>query len=270
MSFKVIKRIISLCFTPLHFGVGQGRGSNIIKKYLRKLVFLFTYHLYVKPGRRETTFYKLDGFKFIIYPSVFNPHYSVSSKVFAEFIKSLELNGKTVLDMGCGSGIVSIIAASKGAACTAVDVNPMAVKSAVENAKKNGFEDKIKVIESDLFGNPCLSPSSLAMGGGPQIGGGGAGLSFDIIFFNPPYYKGTAKNNFEAAFKGGENLEVIGLFLAESINYLKKDGYIYLIISSDLGMDEFKKIVNLQLFKFEIVQIIKKFFETFFIIRLFN
>lgn len=228
--------------------------NNIIKKYLRKLVFLFTYYLYIKPNLKKVSYIRIENFRFIVYPTVLSPGYSVSSKVLALFIQNMDnLSGKKVLDMGCGTGIAGIFAASKGANCTAVDINPMAVKAASENADKNGFKDKIKIIESNLFENPHFNDSK-----------------FDIIFFNPPYYPGKPKNNFEAAFKGGENYDVIHRFLRESLNYLKKDGVIYIIVSSDMGISTFEEIVNLYDMKHEIAAKIEKFFETFYIVKFVN
>jgi len=59
-------------------------------------------------------------------------------------IKALEKhldNGMTVLDLGCGSGILSIISLLLGANhATAVDIDENAVKIAVENAEKNDID----------------------------------------------------------------------------------------------------------------------------------
>lgn len=59
-------------------------------------------------------------------------------------IKALEKhldNGMTVLDLGCGSGILSIISLLLGADhATAVDIDENAVKIAVENAQKNNID----------------------------------------------------------------------------------------------------------------------------------
>ncbi len=59
-------------------------------------------------------------------------------------IKALEKhldNGMTVLDLGCGSGILSIISLLLGAEhATAVDIDENAVKIAVENAEKNNID----------------------------------------------------------------------------------------------------------------------------------
>ncbi|HVB14361.1 MAG TPA: 50S ribosomal protein L11 methyltransferase [Candidatus Dormibacteraeota bacterium] len=48
--------------------------------------------------------------------------------------------GDRVLDMGTGSGVNAIRAASKGVAVVAVDINPHAVDAARLNAERNGSE----------------------------------------------------------------------------------------------------------------------------------
>jgi ribosomal protein L11 methyltransferase len=56
-----------------------------------------------------------------------------------------------VLDLGCGSGILSIGAAKMGAAhILACDTDPIAVRSTIENATANGVEGKISVEEGSL------------------------------------------------------------------------------------------------------------------------
>lgn len=60
--------------------------------------------------------------------------------------------GKTVLDLGCGSGILSVASLLLGAEnATGVDIDKLAVKTAKENGEINGFgEDKLKVIHGNL------------------------------------------------------------------------------------------------------------------------
>ena len=60
--------------------------------------------------------------------------------------------GESVLDVGCGSGILSICAAKLGASlCRAYDIDPVAVKVARENVIADGLDGKIKVGVSDLL-----------------------------------------------------------------------------------------------------------------------
>jgi methylase of polypeptide subunit release factors len=54
--------------------------------------------------------------------------------------------GERVLELGCGSGLLSIAAAKMGAgSVVSVDIDPRALDSAVENARLNGFSDRIDV-----------------------------------------------------------------------------------------------------------------------------
>ena len=72
-----------------------------------------------------------------------------------------------VLDMGTGSGVNGILAATKGARVVAVDVNPYALDAARANADRNGVADRVDVRESDVFA--------------------GVDGVFDLIVFDPPY-----------------------------------------------------------------------------------
>ncbi len=59
--------------------------------------------------------------------------------------------GATVLDAGCGSGILSLIAAQLGASrVLGVDIDPIAVAAARENVTRNGVADVIEITEGSL------------------------------------------------------------------------------------------------------------------------
>lgn len=56
-----------------------------------------------------------------------------------------------VLDLGCGSGILSVIAAKLGAAhVDAIDIDPVAVKVATDNCGINGVLDRVIPIRGEL------------------------------------------------------------------------------------------------------------------------
>ncbi|WP_438446204.1 50S ribosomal protein L11 methyltransferase [Gorillibacterium sp. sgz5001074] len=60
--------------------------------------------------------------------------------------------GDEVIDVGTGSGILSIAAAKLGAKhVLALDLDPVAVSSATENTRLNGLEEQITVVLSDLL-----------------------------------------------------------------------------------------------------------------------
>lgn len=59
--------------------------------------------------------------------------------------------GDDVLDVGCGTGILSIVASKLGAKdIMAVDIDPEAIDSTRRNSVINGCEDRIKVVHGDL------------------------------------------------------------------------------------------------------------------------
>jgi len=56
-----------------------------------------------------------------------------------KWLEQIDLNGKTVLDFGCGSGILSVAALKLGAAwVNAVDIDLQAVTATRQNAARNG------------------------------------------------------------------------------------------------------------------------------------
>ncbi|MCA2016993.1 50S ribosomal protein L11 methyltransferase [Vibrio tritonius] len=63
-----------------------------------------------------------------------------------QWLDSLDLSGKTVIDFGCGSGILAIAAIKLGAAkVIGIDIDPQALQASKDNAARNGVEDQIEV-----------------------------------------------------------------------------------------------------------------------------
>ncbi len=68
-----------------------------------------------------------------------------------EAIEDLNPSGKTVIDAGCGSGVLSIAAARLGAVRVyGFDNDPFSVENAEENIHINGVEDRVTVEEANL------------------------------------------------------------------------------------------------------------------------
>ena len=62
------------------------------------------------------------------------------------WLDSLVLRGKTVLDFGCGSGILALAALKLGAsAAVGVDNDPQALAATADNAERNGVGDQLQV-----------------------------------------------------------------------------------------------------------------------------
>jgi len=62
------------------------------------------------------------------------------------WLDGLDLAGKTVLDFGCGSGILALAALKLGAArAIGVDNDPQALTASVDNAQRNGVAERLVV-----------------------------------------------------------------------------------------------------------------------------
>jgi len=74
-----------------------------------------------------------------------------TTRLCLELLEKYVTPGCDFLDMGCGSGILSVAALLLGAkSAVGVDIDPLAVKTAAENAKNNGVEDRFTGICGNL------------------------------------------------------------------------------------------------------------------------
>ena len=151
----------------------------------------------------------------------------------------------TVLEIGCGSGIISIHLAKRGNIVTAIDINPKAVEATIVNAKNNNLN--IEILEGNMF-----TPVQ--------------GRKFENIVCNPPYL--PPSDNYkdpelELAVEGGnKGIEFTKSLLSEAHQYLESAGSIYMIQSSKMGNFETK-------WQKEIIKETSFFFERLYLVRFF-
>jgi HemK-related putative methylase len=151
----------------------------------------------------------------VVWPDVLNPVVFRSGEWFARSLAELAPSppaaNTTLLDMGTGSGVCAVFAARLGYRVTAVDINPEAVRCARINALLNRAETKIELFHGDLF-EPV------------------AGNKFDIVLFNPPFFRGRPKNLFDMAWRATDVLE---RFAAGLRDMLTPAGRALILLSSD-------------------------------------
>ncbi|WAC03795.1 methyltransferase [Lacinutrix neustonica] len=178
---------------------------------IAKLVF-DTYHL------KQRT-YTYEGIQIAINPEVFPPNFTISTKILLDYVKSLRLQNKTFLELGCGSGILSLFAASKKAIVTASDINRVAIETLKEASKKNKIP--ITVVYSDLFENLLNK-------------------TFDYIIINPPYYPKAPKNIKEHAWFCGDNFEYFEKLFAQLPQHISPNTL--MILSEDCEIEHIKQL----------------------------
>lgn len=105
--------------------------------------------------------------QFVGYPNVYSPVIFPGAKNQGSIPLSPD---DDFLEIGCGTGIFSVLAALDGAhEVVALDINPDAVANTLDNAKRHQVESKVTVLQSDMFGSL------------------GSSKQFDVIFFNIPF-----------------------------------------------------------------------------------
>ncbi|MDE6229847.1 MAG: 50S ribosomal protein L11 methyltransferase [Muribaculaceae bacterium] len=76
-------------------------------------------------------------------------HHATTSQVISALL-DLDLSGKTVIDMGSGTGILAILAAMRGAAkVSAIEIDTPAWENALENLALNGVEQRVAMLNGD-------------------------------------------------------------------------------------------------------------------------
>ncbi len=116
-----------------------------------------------------------------------------------------------VLDMGTGSGIGAVFAAQISREVLAVDINPEAVRCARINVLLNCVDDRVQVVQSDLF---AAVP----------------GQRFDVVLFNPPFFHGQARDLEDHAWRSENTVE---RFAAALRDHLTPTGFALVILSTN-------------------------------------
>jgi release factor glutamine methyltransferase len=135
--------------------------------------------------RKERNFSYKD-ITITVRPGVFHPGLFYSTKFLLSYLAEKNLSGKTLLELGCGTGLISIFAAKQNAIVTASDISKLAVENCKTNALKNNVN--ITVTLSDLFAKIGIK-------------------KFDWIIINPPYYAKDAVLEADYAWYCGINFE---------------------------------------------------------------
>jgi release factor glutamine methyltransferase len=188
---------------------------RLIKKLLNK------FHPFLKPMYRwylsKPRLYSYDNIKVKVFPGVFHPGLFFSTKVLIEFLSNIDLNGKRMLELGAGSGLISIYCARRGAKVTSSDINDVALAGLQENKAANAVD--LTIVKADVLDG--IDPKA-----------------FDIIVINPPYYPKNVESKNDYAWFCGENFQYFKKLFA-SLGSANHEGLdVYMILSEDCKIDK--------------------------------
>ncbi len=163
-----------------------------------------------KPGQREKFIERrstskrtitISGKKFVALKNVYDT--STDTRLMSDVV---EINSdQTFVEIGCGSGAVSLLVGMRAKRGLGVDINPAAVENANLNKKRLGVEN-VDFILSDVFDN---------------VKG-----KFDVVVCNPPYSPYKPADVMEMMFWDAEN-SMKKKFFRQLRYHIKPGGSVY-------------------------------------------
>lgn len=166
---------------------------------------------------RRLVLERVDGVPLVIFADVFNPVLLRSGVFLARNLPPpivsdpLGSMRPRALDMGTGSGIGAIFAARLGYEVVGVDLNPEAVRCARINVLLNELDPRVEIRAGDLF-----APV--------------AGQRFDLVVFNPPFFRGVPSDRLDHAWRAPDVIERFADGLGQM---LRPGGQARIVLSTD-------------------------------------
>jgi release factor glutamine methyltransferase len=182
-----------------------------IRKSLGKWIIIPIVKKYISQERSIT----IDDISLKIPIGVFHPTLYFSTKYLFQWLENQDIKEKEVLELGAGSGLLSIKMAKMGANVTASDISKNACDCIVGNAKRNNVS--IFTIHSDLFDSFSEK-------------------TFDLILINPPYFPRNPQTEAENAWYCGENYEYFEKLFTQLSKYLTPSGKAIMVLSEDCNV----------------------------------
>jgi release factor glutamine methyltransferase len=164
----------------------------------------------------KTRMYRYKDIRLAIAPDVFHPGFFFSTQLLLQHIQKIPLQEKSFLELGCGSGLISIVAAKHGAKVTSTDINEIAIEFLKKNSSQNNTS--LNIITSDLFQNIPVQ-------------------QFDIIAINPPYYKKNPVSPKDHAWFCGEDGAYFSRLFAAIENYIHTNTAILMVLFDGCDME---------------------------------
>jgi release factor glutamine methyltransferase len=202
-----------------------------MRAFLKRSVSIFLVPLVHWYLRKERIF-KYEEISITVRPGVFHPGFFSSTLFIVEFLKNKPLAQGRILELGCGSGLISIVAARANGEVTASDLS----STAIENARSNFIQNKVdvKLAHSDLFDDIEKR-------------------QFDWIVINPPYYAHTIQNEADLAWHCGEDFQYFKKLFSALPDFMHPNTWIVMVLTQGCKLDKIFAIAEKFGFYFELL-----------------
>ncbi len=162
---------------------------------------------------------------------------SEDSQFFVSFLEKRGGSYNISVDVGSGTGIVSLIIAKISNRVIAVDINSNACKYTWKKIKEKGFDDKVDIVCCDAL------TAIRKM------------IIFDLIVSNPPY---LPCNGNDISVCGGERgIEIPLKLIKNSLDNINAQSKIYMVLSSLSDLEYFREELMRYNLSYKIVSMLK-------------
>ena len=137
--------------------------------------------------------YPKADFDIIINPQMaFGTGHHQTTRLIISYLLDINLQEKTVLDMGCGTSILAILASMRGAKqLTAIDIDEWCVNNSIDNLELNHI-DNIKVFQGDASSLASEGPFDIII----------ANINRNILLADMQHYVARMNQGGEIYFSG--------------------------------------------------------------------
>lgn len=223
-------------------------------RFIEKKIMNFIYKPFVEWYTSRESTYKYLDITLKVKPGVFHPKFFSSTGFMLEFLEFMNFSGKKLIEIGSGSGLISIVAAKDGARVTAIDISRIAVENTKLNIELNKRilelrNGSIEVIESDLF---------------EKINQG----VFDLLIVNPPFYPGVAHKPEDHAWYAGQDMEYFKKLFTSCIGHMNSSSEMYMVLSEDCNFSRIFEIAKANSLSIQAVSVKQFITENLYIFKI--
>ena len=185
---------------------------------------------------RKERAWSYKGIRVLVPSGVFHPGLFFSTGFLLAALSRENLRDKKLLELGAGSGLISLFALSRGAQVLATDINPKAIDgmstSLSLNAGISNKKDAMQLMQSDLFAEIPVQ-------------------NFDYIVVNPPYFPKDPQNDAEKAWYCGAHFEYFQNFFRQLTEFKTANNQVWMVLSEKCELEKIRSLAARHSFRLE-------------------